>query len=443
MRTFLLVCLAQYVSMMGSHLTAFGLGVWLYQRTGSTTINGWVALATLAPALLASPMAGALVDRWSPRTGMLVGHAGAGACLLLIAILYGLDMPELWSILLLLTVASAFTALQFPAQSVAMTLLVPRAQLDRANGAMQVGIALVQVLAPMTAGVLLTTVGLGGVLLMDVVTFVFALVVLFAVRIPRLPKEASEESAPLGRQMMLGWSYLRERPGLLGLVMVVAVMNFNLGMLQVLVVPLVLGFADAGALGTVLSLGGLGMVAGGGVLMGWGAPKRRVPAMLGLLMLQGVLLLLGGLQPSVWLVTLGAFGLLSTLTLVTGCSQLVWQLKVPVTLQGRVFAVRRLLAQLALPLAYLIAGPLADRVFEPMMARDGALAPTLGQLLGVGPGRGVGLMFVLLGLLTLISMGLGALSPRLRRLEEELPDATLPHPAPLKEEAPATATSGA
>jgi hypothetical protein len=84
----------------------------------------------------------------------------------------------------------------------------------------------------------------------------------------------------------------------------------------------------------------------------------------------------------------------------------------------------------SLPLAALTAGPLADRVFEPLLRPGGALADTaIGHLLGVGPGRGVGLMFVLLGMLVLIAVGIASLNPRLRNIETEIPDALPPEPA--------------
>jgi hypothetical protein len=75
-----------------------------------------------------------------------------------------------------------------------------------------------------------------------------------------------------------------------------------------------------------------------------------------------------------------------------------------------------------------MAGPLADRVFEPMMLARGRLAGTAGRVLGTGTGRGIGLQFVLIGFL-LITAALAGLSySRLRSVERELPDC-LPEPA--------------
>ncbi len=110
------------------------------------------------------------------------------------------------------------------------------------------------------------------------------------------------------------------------------------------------------------------------------------------------------------------------LLVVNGCSQAIWQSKVAPDVQGRVFAVRRMIAWSSLPLAYLVAGPLADRVFEPLLAVGGPLAASVGQFSGVGPGRGIGFLYMVLGLISLLAVVVALLYPRLRRVEAELPD---------------------
>jgi len=110
---------------------------------------------------------------------------------------------------------------------------------------------------------------------------------------------------------------------------------------------------------------------------------------------------------------------------VSGLSQAILQSKVAPAVQGRVFAVAGMIAAASLPLAALTAGPLVDRVCEPLLAPAGALAPTAGRWIGVGPGRGAGFLFIVLGALVLVLVTRAALDPRLRRLESELPDADL------------------
>jgi hypothetical protein len=110
--------------------------------------------------------------------------------------------------------------------------------------------------------------------------------------------------------------------------------------------------------------------------------------------------------------------------LASGNSQVIFQSKVARDVQGRVFSVRSAISQSMMPIAFLTAGPLADHFFEPLMREGGALANSfIGQLLGTGTGRGIALMFIISGLIGLIITGLVYANPRIRHLEDELPDA--------------------
>ncbi len=111
------------------------------------------------------------------------------------------------------------------------------------------------------------------------------------------------------------------------------------------------------------------------------------------------------------------------LPIINGSSQALWQSKVAVDVQGRVFAVRRMFAWIAMPLAYILAGPLADYVFNPLLVEGGPLEDSIGKVIGVGPGRGSGFLFVWLGCLTILISFLGYIYPRVRLVEDELPDA--------------------
>jgi hypothetical protein len=112
------------------------------------------------------------------------------------------------------------------------------------------------------------------------------------------------------------------------------------------------------------------------------------------------------------------------LPIINGSSQALWQTKVAADLQGRVFAVRRMIAQSIQPISMLLAGPLADRVFEPLLVEGGPLSSSIGSIIGVGDGRGTALMFILLGSLVMLFSVMAYSHPRIRKVEDELPDAT-------------------
>jgi hypothetical protein len=155
----------------------------------------------------------------------------------------------------------------------------------------------------------------------------------------------------------------------------------------------------------------------------WGGPKRHIHGVLLFELVSGFCFMLMGLRPVFWLIALGAFGAHITIAVVFGSNQALWQTKVEPENQGRVFAAQQMIASIATPLAYLLAGPLAEKIFEPWMASEAALSLQLGALIGSGAGRGIGLMFILMGLAKIAVSLLGYLNPRVRLIEDELPDA--------------------
>lgn len=430
MRVFLTLWLGQLVSGIGSGLGSFALGVWIYEKTGSATSFGLMAFTSSLTMLLLSPVGGVLADRWDRRKVLLLSDLGAGVTALGIAALLFSGLLQPWHVYPIVTLMVGFASLQGPALYSSISLLVPRHQLTRASGLVETARATSQILGPLLAGILVGSIGYSGVILIDCITFGFALVTILLVRIPRPPRRAEDEApqSPAG-DLRYGWSYLRRMPGLLALLGLFAVTNLCMGMVQVLLTPLILSFATPARLGYVNSAGAFGILAGGLVVSLWGGPRRRVLGILAVLTVQSLILFLGGVQPSIPLIAAACFGFMFTLPIANACNQAILQSKVAAGVQGRVFAVGGMISACSIPVASLAAGPLADRVFTPLLLPGGALAGTVvGRMIGVGPGRGVGLMFICLGVLVLATVGLAFLSPRLRQLETELPDALHPEP---------------
>lgn len=176
----------------------------------------------------------------------------------------------------------------------------------------------------------------------------------------------------------------------------------TLGVLEAVTTPLILSFASSAQLGMVLSLGGCGWLLGSVIASLWKGPGKRVKVIPGFMLLQGIWLFLGGLRPSLALAAIGIFGYLFAYPFISTFNQTIWQLEVPASLQGRVFAVRLMGEWLALPIGYLLTGFLVDRIFEPLLLPGGLLADTVGQIMGTGAGRGIGLLFVVVGMLTIL-----------------------------------------
>jgi DHA3 family macrolide efflux protein-like MFS transporter len=426
LRAFFLIWFGQVVSTLGSGMSGFALGVWAYRQTGSATALSLITLFATLPNTLLSPLAGALIDRWGRRSVLLINNFGSGACTLVLASLYWAGGLQIWHIYALVLASRCFGVFQLPAFSSATALLVPRKQLVRANGMAQLGPAAGQIAAPLLAAILMEVIGVGGVIFLDCCSFLFAAATLLATRIPKpaISAAGQEGRGSLLYESFYGWTYIRKRPGLLGLLLFFAFANYCLVVVQILVTPLVLSFGTAKTLARVLTSGAVGGVVGGLALGVWGGGRslRRVPIILGFTLLQGATLLLGGLQPNALLVAGAMAVALFALPVIRGSSEAIWQSKVPQDLQGRVFAIRRMIAGVAFPLAGASAGPLADRVFKPLLLPGGVLVDSVGRVVGVGPGRGVGLMFMMFGALTLLSVAVIYACRPVRNVEAELPD---------------------
>jgi MFS transporter, DHA3 family, macrolide efflux protein len=425
MRKFILIWFGQFISLTGSGITSFALGVWIYQRTGSVTQFALISLFTTLPAILISPLAGMLIDRWDRRSCMILSDSGAGLSTLAIALLLFADKLQVWHIYLAIIVSSAFSTFQWPAFSAATTLLVPKEHLGRAGGMVQFAEAGSQIISPALAGLLVITIKIQGAILIDFATFAFSLVTLLLVRFPK-PQRTTEGAAgqnSLWHELVYGLTYISQRPGLMSLLIFFAASNFLTGIVSVLVTPLVLAFTSVNVLGSILSFGGGGMLAGSIAMSLLGTGKHPIYGVFAFTLLSGLCILFAGLQPSVPVFFFTSFLYFFGLPIIDSCSQVIWQTKVAPDIQGRVFAVRRTIAWAALPLAYVIAGPLADKIFEPLLAVNGLLASSIGQVIGVGPGHGIALLFVVMGTLTVLFTIGGYLYPRLRLLEQELPDA--------------------
>jgi MFS transporter, DHA3 family, macrolide efflux protein len=437
-KTFLIIWLGQLISMVGSGMTSFALGVWIFRETGEATPFALTVLFFSLPRLLLMPLAGMMADRYNRRWLMILSDTGSALVTLVIVFLAASGRLEIWHIYLTAAVNSVFSAFQDPAYRSSVVMLVPKEHLARASGLINAGDAIQFLAAPLMAGILFGIIGLGGIIMIDFITFFFALGALLVVRIPQ-PKMLAEEAkrkASLRGDTAFAWRYLTARPGLFWLVWYFALVNFLLNIAAVLIGPLVLSHADASILGLVQVAGGFGMLAGSIAIGAWGGPKRRIRGVVGFIILGAVGIGLAGLNESALVTGAGMFVLFFAIPIASGCSMAITQSKIEPSVQGRVMAMRGLISQSMMPLAFVLAGPLADRVFGPLMLQGGALASSpIGALLGTGPGRGIGLMFVLSGLVLLLVSSLTWSSARIRRVEDELPDVQV-----QSEETPAVPT---
>lgn len=427
MRTFTVIWLSQVLSLLGTAMSSFALTFWAYGETGQATPLAMVGFFFVTPMTLLGPFIGTIVDRANRKLMMLLSDLSAAVTSLVILLLYLSGNLEIWHLYVMAFINGMMNGFQWPAYSAAISTMLHKSQYTRANAMLETAGAASGIIAPILAGALIAPLGITGLLLVDLCTASVAVTVLLLSRIPQPARTAAGVAARgnFFKESLMGFGYIFRRPSLLGLQLIFMFANLfhNLG--YSVFAAMILGRTgnNAQIFGTVNSAGAIGALVGGVAMSAWGGFKRRVNGVLlgwvGTALFGMVLLGLGQSVPF-WVVGLFLGSAFSPL--INGSNQAIWQAKVEPDIQGRVFGTRRLIAWLVTPIAALLAGPLADRVFEPAMREGGAWAPLFGKLVGVGPGAGIGLMFFISGLAAL-AIGLGGyLFPVIRNVETLIPD---------------------
>jgi Major Facilitator Superfamily len=423
---FTIVWLGQIVSVLATNMSAFALTIWVFEKTGSATALGLVQVFFITPLLIITPFAGVMVDRHNRKLMMMVSDSVAGMATIAILLLQAFGVLQVWHLYVAAIFQGLGNAFQWPAYSAAISTMIPKEQLGRANGMMSLIDMGPGILAPMLAGALLPIIGLTGILSIDVVTFVLAILVLLFVHIPqpRRTEEGAQAQGNILKEAAFGFRYIFARPSLLGLQLVFFFGNLCFGVAYTVLAPMILLRTgnDSASLGLVQSAGAIGGVVGGIAMSAWGGFKRRVHGVLAGWAVSSFFFALMGLTK--WIPLWIALNALSSILvpLINGSNQAIWQSKVAPDLQGRVFSARTLIAWMTNPISPLIAGTLADYVLEPAMRTPSSLSSLFGWLVPPGPGAGMGLLIFFSCLGGILAGLAGYFIRPIRRAEDILPD---------------------
>ena len=447
MTAFIVIWIGQILSLLGTAVSQFGLTLWAFDAGGGlatplTRIGFAFTLAMIA----FTPIVGVLVDRANRKLMMMLGDLAAAFTTLIVLILYVTGNLEIWHLYITAFISGTFQGFQWPAYSAAISTMLDKKDYTRANAMLEMVGPAANIFAPMIAGALIVPLGalvthtfaptfvarlsgqpgLLALLAIDLVSAAFAVGTLLFVHIPQPEKSetGAQARSNFWREAVFGFGYIFKRPSLLGLQLVFLVGNLFSALGFAVFAPMILSRTNSNqmifaGIQTAFSVGG---IAGGLAIGAWGGFKRRVHGVLFGWAIAGLGMMGLGMSQALvgWLI----FGIFTALVtpLINSSNQAIWQAKVPPDVQGRVFATRRLIAWLVSPLGQFIAGPLADKVFEPAMQTNGTLSGAFGWLVGTGDGAGMGLQAVLAGAFT-VAVGLGAyLFPVVRNAEDILPD---------------------
>jgi len=421
-----IIWLGQFASMIGTGMTRFALTIWAYELTGQATALALVGFFSFAPVVLFSPLAGVIVDRVPRKLVMIVSDLAAGLSTVAVLILHLTGHLQIWHLFVTGFFAGAFESFQFPAYSAAITLMMEKKHYTRANAMVGMAGSASGIISPALAGLFFALIGINGIMAIDVATFLFAIGALLLALIPEpKAKPTGLLRSSLWRESWFGFQYIFRSPSLLGLQLTFFAINLITVFGFTVLAPMILARTGNNEIifGTVRMMFGIGGVVGGAIISAWGGPKRKVHGvLLGMILssLLGTITLGIGRGVVAW--SIGAFFTMAMMPLINGSNQSIWQAKVAPEIQGKVFATRRLIAQISAPIAMLAAGPLADRVFEPLMQSGRPATEILSRLVGTGPGAGMGMMFVIAGVIG-ATVGLaGYLFPAVRNAESILLD---------------------
>lgn len=402
MLAFTIVWIGQAVSLLGTSMSGFAYTIWAYELTGKATALALAGFFYTTPLLIMSPIAGVIVDRSNRKFMMMISDLGSGITTIGMLILFSTGRLELWHLFVANAIMGTFQTFQWPAYSAAITMIVPKKHYARAHAMNDLAGNTSGIFAPLLAGALLPFIGLGGILAIDIATFMVALGALLVVVIPQ--PEATEEGlksrGSIWQESAYGFRYIFKRPSLLGLQTIFLVGNFFASMGFTLIAPMILARTDSNSLifGSVQTAGAVGGVVGGLAMSAWGGSKKKVHGVLTGWIFSGLLgMVLMGLGRGLPMWALGSFSGAFMVPLINSSNQAIWQAKVAPDVQGRVFATRRLIAWFVVPIATLLAGPLADFVFEPAMSQPSLVSDAFGWLVGYGAGAGMALIIIFCG----------------------------------------------
>ncbi len=429
---FMILWAGQLMSGLGNGMTAFALGVYVFRQTRSASSFALIALCLYLPSILLRPLGGVLADRFDRRLMIVLGELGSASGVIfvlasLLSGLTGLSGPAaFWKLYLGITVSSAFVALQSPAYKASVTDLLTEEQFSKAGGMVQLASSAQHLFSPLLAGVLMSAGSIVTVLMIDLSTFFLAVL---AALIIRNGMDAAltdgdtdtREKVRVLKDFREGWGAVTTDRGVLLVIIILSLITFFIGFVQTLFGPMILSFTDARTLGTVQSVSAMGMLLTSLLLGMISLRGKQTSVLLLSLAAAGFSLFLLGLSTNLFFITGAFFLFFCTLPLINTSADVLIRRTIPNEKQGRAWGIIGVLSQLGYIAAYGVSGFLADRVFNPLFEAGGRLAPSIGKIIGTGPGRGIAFIFILSGICVVAVSGIASGLKPLRTIDTGRP----------------------
>ncbi|RCX18750.1 MFS transporter [Anaerobacterium chartisolvens] len=428
MKKFLMLWVGELVSSIGSGMSNFALGVYIYKMTESATAVSLFTLFAFLPTVLLNPIGGVLADRFDRRLMMICGDLFSALGLLYILICMQTGSVEIWQIYIGVTVSATFVSLLGPAYKATVTDLLTEDEFAKASGLVQLASSAKFLISPAAAGFILVFADVRLILLIDIATlFVTVFTILLVrkgMRTVRSAVKAAYDGFHPVKALREGWNAVTGDMGIRVLVGLMALVCFYVGFLQTLLAPMILSFSDSKTLGIIQSVSAVGILIGSVIISVLGIKKNYVNILSNSLIVIGLFMAGMGLTTNIYVIIGTGLMFFLGLPFATACADTLARLKIPNELQGRAWGFISVLSQAGYLVAYAVSGVLADYVFGPLLMNGGLLAQSIGLFTGTGKGRGIGFMLIIAGLSVVATAVLVRKAKPLRNLENHMKNYT-------------------
>lgn len=401
---FLVLWVGELISAIGSGLSSFGLGVYVFQKTGKASATALITLLAFMPSLLLSAPAGVLADRHDRRMLMILGDSLSVIGLVFIWFCMRQGEAQIWQIGVGVAISSIFASLIEPAYKATISDLLDEKDYTKASGLVQMAGASKFLISPMLAGALLAVSDVKFLLLIDICTFFVTVASTFAVRRGIKVKSVAAKE-PMLEALLLGWKEVTKNRGVLILVWMTSLLTFFMGFIQTLAMPMLLSFTTSTMAGMVETIVAVGMLISSMIMGMLNINKGYVKMLCISLLMSGATMIVFGCRENLWVVSVAGFAFFATLPFANAALDYLIRIHLDNEVQGRAWGLIGLISQMGYVVSYATCGLLADYLFTPLLVENGKLAGSIGKLIGVGSGRGTGFLIMIAGgLLALVAI---------------------------------------
>lgn len=372
----MLLWAGELISSIGGGLTSFGLGVYVFQETGSAAGMALVTLLGFLPNLFLSVPAGVLADRYDRRILMMLGDglSALGIIYILVCMMNG--GAELWQICVGVSISSIFSSLLEPAYRATITDLLTKEEYSKASGLVGLAGSARYLISPLIAGILLNISDIKLLLIIDISTFVVTVLATAVVK-KGIKTKVEETKESFKQSFKAGWKAIHGRKGVFRLVLISSVITLFMGIFQILAEPLVLSFSDSMVLGIAETVCASGMLVTS-IFLGARGLKKNFTKILSIsLAISGIGIIGFGSVENIYIITAFGFLFFAALPFANNCLDYLVRTNIPDKLQGRVWGLISFISQLGYVVSYAISGVAADglsKAFDISVGRGAAIA---------------------------------------------------------------------